>query len=192
MPAIADQVAALEHDHDDALAMIDTLTAANAALMDALNAAAAEKAALEAKLAELRLQADAVAMMAEKFANSALDVLKAARLPASTPVEVIPFAPRPKALVAASDPPGAEAIVQVLANDAAPPTAPAMSPEPDGAPMIESATAVELIKRRLLPALTLMRRPVEQPTRVRHDPSPIGLPMFLRRDTVFARAAAYG
>jgi len=102
MPAIADQVADVEHDLTDALAKIDALNAANAALTDAINAITAERAALQAKIAELSTQADAMTAMAEKVAGSALDMLKAARLPAGTPADVIPFAPRPKTIVTSS------------------------------------------------------------------------------------------
>jgi hypothetical protein len=94
MPAIADQVTKLEHDHDDALANIDTLKAANAALTDALNAVTAEKAALEAKVGELSEYADGLIAMADGVANSALNMLKAARLPKGTPAAVIPYAPK--------------------------------------------------------------------------------------------------
>jgi hypothetical protein len=205
MPAIADQVAALEHDHDDALAMIDTLTAANAALLDALNAVTAEKAALEAQLTELRLQADAMTAMVEKFANSALDMLKAARLPAGTPAEVIAYAPRPKTLATTAAPPsfGLADVLDTQMLKPAPAPAPAMPaapvareqliptpPEPRRSPIVEPVSAVELVKRRLLPVLTLTRRPVPLPAPAKPDPSPNGLPLFLRRDTVFARAAA--
>jgi hypothetical protein len=104
MPAIADLVAGLEHDYDDALATIDQLNAENGALTDALAAANSAKAVLEAKVAELSMRADVMTAMAEKVANSALDMLKAAHLPAGTPAEVIPFAPRPKTLAESGDP----------------------------------------------------------------------------------------
>jgi hypothetical protein len=198
MPAIADQVAALEHDHDDALAMIDTLSAANAALMDDINAITAEKAALQARIDELSTQADAMTAMAEKVANSALDMLKAARLPAGTPVEVIPFAPMPKPLVAASVAPSlgladmlkpkpAALAIEAVADDAAPPKF-LLMPRSFADVPIQPLSAVDLVKRRLLPALTLMRRPTDRVTNV--VPHAGGLPPFLRRDTVFARSAA--
>jgi hypothetical protein len=78
---IADQVASLEHDHSDALAKIVALT-------DALNAITAEKAALEAKVAEL-------GTMVENVANSALNMLKAVKSPPGVAVaEVNPRAPK--------------------------------------------------------------------------------------------------
>ena len=93
MPAIADQVAKLEHDHSGALAEIDTLKAANAALTDALNAVTAERAALEAKVAELGEHTDGLIAMAESVANNTLNLLKAARMK-GTPAAVIPYAPK--------------------------------------------------------------------------------------------------
>jgi hypothetical protein len=93
MPAIADQVAALEHDHDDALAKIDALNATVAAQLDAINAITAKKASLEAKVAELSDHIDGLTVMAENVANGALNMLKATRLPKGTPVAVIPYAP---------------------------------------------------------------------------------------------------
>jgi hypothetical protein len=185
MPAIADQVAALELDHADALAKIDALTASNAALTDAINAITTEKAALEARVAELSTRTNGMIAMAEKVASSALDMLTAARLPAGTPVEVIPFAPRPRIVTAAASvemlnpEPARQAVAKAIA--------PSISPEPAAAPIKEPETAVDLVKRHLLPALALMRRPVDPPMRATHDPA--GLPMFLRRDTVFARMA---
>jgi len=95
MPAIADLVASLEHDHAHALAKIEALNAANAALAEAINALTTEKAALEAKIAELGAHTDGMIAMVENVANGALDMLKAARLPSDTPAAVIPFAPKP-------------------------------------------------------------------------------------------------
>jgi hypothetical protein len=195
MPAIADQVAALEHDHCDALAKIDALNATNATLTDALKAITAERDALEAKVAELSTRTDGMIAMVEKVASSALDMLKAARLPAGTPAEVIPFAPKLKTVITASVAPSvglADVITteEMLKPEPVPRAVPSRPPKPAAAPIIEPASAVDLVKRHLLPALTLMRRPLDLTTRVKHDP--IGLPMFLRRDTVFARAAAHG
>jgi hypothetical protein len=200
MPAIADQVAALESDHADALAKLDVLNAANAALIEAINTITAEKAALAA-------HNDSLMAMVESVGNSALEMLKAARLPAGTPAEVIPFAPKPKTVTTASVAPSVgladvliteemlrpepawQAVAQAMASDTVPRAVPSWPPKPATAPIIEPASAVDLVKRRLLPALSLMRRPVDLTTRAKDDPA--GLPMFLRRDTVF-RAAAYG
>jgi hypothetical protein len=199
MPAIADQVAALEHDHNDALAKLDELDAANTALIEAINTITAEKAALAA-------QNDRLMAMVESVGNTALEMLKAARLPAGTPAEVIPFAPKPRAFTAAPlapspglaevliteemlrPEPAWQAVAQATPSGTAPRAAPSWPPKPATAPIIEPASAVDIVKRRLLPALALMRRPVETP-RVKQEST--GLPMFLRRDTVFP-AAAYG
>jgi hypothetical protein len=220
MPTIADQVASLEHDHNDALAKIDALNATNAALMDALSAITAEKAALEARIAELSMRNDGMVAMVEKVASSALDMLKAARLPAGTPAEVIPFAPKLKTVNPASvapsvgfadvliteemlgPEPAGRAVAQAIANDTVvlpailasasltvPRLVPSRPPKPAAVPIIEPMSAVDRIKRHFLPAVTLMRRPIDLTMRVKDDPP--GLPMFLRRDTVFARVAAH-
>jgi hypothetical protein len=201
MPAIADLVASLEHDHAHALAKIEALNAANAALAEAINALTTEKAALEAKIAELGAHTDGMIAMVENVANGALDMLKAARLPSDTPAAVIPFAPKPKTVTAASVAPSV-GLADVLiteemlkpeparVNDTAPRTVPSRAPKPAAAPIIAPASAVDRFKQHFLPALTLMRRPVDQTMHVKHDPG--GLPMFLRRDTVFTRAAAHG
>jgi hypothetical protein len=232
MPAIADQVAELEHDHIAALADIDALWAANAALTDALDAVTAEKAALEAKVAELSGHNDGLIAMAESVADSALNMLKAARLPKDTPAAVIPYAPRTtvERLQAAgivnghatdesTMSPGLGDIVnrvsQVLIDDDVlkPEPARQAAPEPftgsdethirlvvaAGTPLVPASrgflermapplaefptSAVERIKRHFMPTVTLMCQP---PDTERADPG--GLPMFLRRDTVFARA----
>lgn len=200
MPAIADLVANLEHDHDDALAKIDALNAANAALIEAINAITVEKAALEARVTELSTRNDGMIAMAEKVASSALDMLNAARLPAGTPAEVIPFAPKPKVLTTTASvaptvgladvliteemlksEPAPQAVAQATANATGPRAVPSR-PVPTAAPIIEPTSAVDRIKRHFLPSLTLMRRPVDPAMRVDAG----GLPMFLRRDTVFA------
>jgi hypothetical protein len=53
MPAIADQVAAIEDDLQAALAKVDSLTAENDALMKKLAASTADKQDLEAKNGEM-------------------------------------------------------------------------------------------------------------------------------------------
>lgn len=198
MTAIADQVAKLEHDHSDALAKIDALNATNAALTDALNSITAEKALLEARVAELSMRNDGMIAMAEKVASSTLDMLNAARLPAGTPAEVIPFAPKLKTVSAASvapsvslaavleemlkPEPARQAVAQAEANDTRPWPALLRPPKPAAVAISESTSGVDRIKRHF--PVMLMRRPSDSAMRV--DPG--GLPMFLRRDTVFARA----
>jgi hypothetical protein len=104
-------------------------------------------------------------------------VLTAARLPAGTPAEVIPFAVTAAEEILRPEP-TRQAGAQAVANDAVPRAAPWWPPKPAAAPSIE----------RVPGALRhLLRRPVDLTTRDDHDPT--GLPMFLRRDTVFARAA---
>jgi len=197
MPAIADKVAALEHDHSDALVKI-------AALTDALNAMTVEKAALEAKVAEL-------GMHIENVANSALDMLKAVKNDAAL-VDSMNAAQNVRARdVLLTDEmlkpgPAQQAVAEVLANDSvAWPSAAAQAAEsdadqrrlqaiaarmmlPPAASTAEPLSAVDAIKRRSLPFLTLMRRPVDRSMNVAHNVG--GLPIFLQRDTVFARSGS--
>jgi hypothetical protein len=192
MPAIADLVATLEVDHADALMKIGVLTAANATLADALNAVTAEKAALEARVTELSARADSMLAMAEKVATGALDMLRAARLPADTPPDVVPFAPKPKTTAAASMFAGPfiydemlKPAVQVEVSDDGPRRVHLGPPKSAAVPINEPTSVADRLKQRFLPAVSFTRRPdvVEQA-----DPG--GLPMFLRRDTVFRKAAA--
>jgi hypothetical protein len=106
--------------------------------------------------------------MVEKVATGALDMLTAARLPAVTPAEVIPFAPKLKSLTTASLAPSVgladvlitdemlkpeqtrQAVAQAMTNDTLPRAVPSRT------------SAVDRIKRHFLPAVTpLMRRPVD-------------------------------
>jgi hypothetical protein len=210
MPAIANLVATLENDHAEAMAKAELLTAANEALIEKINTIASEKAALEARVAELTEHNDALITMAEGVANNALNMLKATRLPKGTPAAVIPYAPKtatdrlqaasiandhatdnPIDATAAQNPgaSGDENRIHLIAA-ADPPLIPAPPSwaEPTAPSVAEFPTsAMDRIKRHLLPALTLTRRPVDLSTPARHGPG--GLPMFLRRDTVFARMA---
>jgi hypothetical protein len=86
--------------------------------------------------------------------------------------------------------PARQAVAQAMANDTVPRAVPSTPPKPAAVPIIEPMSAVDRIKRHFLPAVTLMRRPIDLTMRVKDDPP--GLPMFLRRDTVFARVAAHG
>jgi hypothetical protein len=189
MPSIGDLVANLEVDHADALTKIDVLTAANDALIDTVSAIAAEKAVLEARVAELSARADTMYAMAEKVAGGALDMLKAARMPADTPPDVIPFAPKPKTNTIAlfAESPLAERTLKPItpAADNGPWLVPPKATNSLAVPINEPASVVDRIKQRFLPAVSFTRRPD-----VIGDGEPGGLPMFLRRDTVFARKAA--
>jgi hypothetical protein len=140
-------------------------------------------------------------VMAEKVASSALDMLNAARLPAGTPAEVIPFAPKLKTVSAASvapfvgladvleemlkPEPARQAFARAETNDTGPWPVPSISSKPAAVPIIEPTSAIDRIKRHFLPAVTLMRRQVDLAVPV----DSAGLPMFLRRDTVFSRIA---
>ncbi|MCU1340366.1 MAG: hypothetical protein JWO19_5947, partial [Bryobacterales bacterium] len=187
----------------------------------------AEKAVLEAKVAELGEHIDVLIAMAESVANNALNMLKATRLK-GTPAAVIPYAPKTaierlqaagvvnghatdNAMNAAQNAGALSLGLGDIVNrvkrapinddmlntgparwpaaiDAPLIPAPPSLPEPAAPSIAESPTsAIDRIKRHFLPAVTLMRRPVDPPIRV--SPDPAGLPMFLRRDTVFARIA---
>jgi hypothetical protein len=203
MPTISDQVAALEYDHADALAQIESQNRSLETLTLSLAAMTKEKLALEARIVEYQKHEEETIAAVEVLANASLDMLRIAQRPAGMPAEVVPFAPKPKTVATASMAPSvgladveemlmpepARQAVAATANDTAPRAVPSWPPKPAAAPIIEPASAVDLVKRRLLPALSLMRRPVDLTMRVEDDPP--GLPIFLRRDTVF-RAAAYG
>lgn len=101
MPAIGDQVASLEHDHADALAKIDSLTAANAALTNLLNSLTTENAALHK-------YADEIKAMVESVAGSALKMLQAAQ----APIAVVKVAETAVADVEKAAAEGADALTQ--------------------------------------------------------------------------------
>ncbi|SHH20642.1 DUF4200 domain-containing protein [Bradyrhizobium erythrophlei] len=206
MPAIADQVATLEDDHATAMASIDAQNATIEKLKLSLAAMTKEKLALEARVAEYQKHKDETIAAVEALASSTLDMLRTVQRPAGMPAAVVPFAPKGKTatglpIVASAgfddvlitedmlkpEPPqpsvaavgthlGDEIDTRILATDRAPVvTAPRPGP----------TSAVDRIKRHFLPALTSTRRPGDSAMRV--DPGE--LPMFLRRDTVFARTA---
>jgi hypothetical protein len=198
MPTISDQVAALEYDHADALAKIESQNRSLETLTLSLAAMTKEKLALEARIVEYQKHEEETIAAVEVLANASLDMLRIAQRPAGMPAEVIPYAPKLKTVTAASmapsvgladvlemlEPePARQAVAQATANDTVPRAAPSWPPKPAAVPIIEPMSAVDRIKRHFLPAVTLMRQPVDSAMRV--DPG--GLPMFLRRDTVFAR-----
>lgn len=186
MPTISDQVAALEHDHADALAKIESQSRSLETLTLSLAAMTKEKLALEARIVEYQKHEEATIAAVEVLANASLDMLRIAQRPAGT--AVVPYAPKLKTVTAAEREPARQADAKPAGNATAQWAVPFRPPSP----IIEPASAVDIVKRHLLPALTLMRRPtpVNLTMGVRHDTTE--LPMFLRRDTVFARAAAHG
>jgi hypothetical protein len=206
MPAISDQVAALEDDHATALASIDAQNATIEKLKLSLAAMTKEKLALEARVAEYQKHEAETIAAVETLASSTLDMLRTVQRPAGMPAAVVPFAPKGKtaaglpvapstglddvlitedmlkpephqpSIAAARTHLGDETDTRILATDRA---LVATAPRPG------PTSAVDRIKRHFLPALTSMRRPGDSAMHV----EPGELPMFLRRDTVFARAA---
>jgi hypothetical protein len=79
MPAIADQVAAIEDDLQAALERVDSLMAENEALMKRLAAATADKHDLEAKNGEMQSVVDETRDLAHRLAHMALTTLRASR-----------------------------------------------------------------------------------------------------------------
>jgi hypothetical protein len=85
MPAIAEQVATMEHDLQEALAKIDSLTAEKELLTKALTAVTSEKSDLEAKYDDMQLLVDDTREMVDKLAGMTLDVLRTSRRKVTTP-----------------------------------------------------------------------------------------------------------
>jgi hypothetical protein len=86
MPAIADQVATIEQDLQEALATIDSLTAEKEALAKSLTAVIVEKSDLEAKYNDQQSVVDQTREMVGKLANMSLDMLRAARRQVAAPL----------------------------------------------------------------------------------------------------------
>ena len=79
MPAIADQVATIEQDLQEALAKVDSLTAEKEALAKALTAVTVEKSELEAKYNNQQSIVDETREMVDKLANMSLAMLRTSR-----------------------------------------------------------------------------------------------------------------
>lgn len=135
MPAIGDQVATLETDHAAALAQIDSLTAANAALTSA-------NADLQKQLANAGAFTDEIKVMANAVATAALGLVTFSRTsPFAAPVLAAskPFAPPPSVTGATRLAPVVDAInAEILtadSGDAQPGLPPAAAPITSAAPM---------------------------------------------------------
>jgi hypothetical protein len=85
MPAIADQVATIEHDLQEALAKVDSLTAEREALRKALTAVTVEKSDLEAKHGDMQSLVDETREMVDKLANMSLTMLRTSRRKVGAP-----------------------------------------------------------------------------------------------------------
>jgi hypothetical protein len=79
MPKIADQVTAIEHDLNAALATIDQLTAANSALVSANTSLQRDNVALQLEVNNMKHYVDDTRTMADELAASALEMLRASR-----------------------------------------------------------------------------------------------------------------
>ena len=87
MPAIAEQVATIEHDLQEALAKINSLTAERETLKKALAATTVEKSELEAKQDDMQSLVDETREMVDRLANMSLDMLRSSRRPIASPKE---------------------------------------------------------------------------------------------------------
>jgi uncharacterized protein YhaN len=85
MPAIAEQVATIEHDLQEALAKIDSLTAERETLKKALAATTVEKSELEAKQDDMQSLVDETREMVDRLANMSLTMLRTSRRKVATP-----------------------------------------------------------------------------------------------------------
>jgi hypothetical protein len=87
MPAIAAQVATIEHDLQEALAKIDSLTEEREMLKKALAAITVEKSELEVKHDDMQSLVDETREMVDRLANMSLNMLRLSRRPIASPKE---------------------------------------------------------------------------------------------------------
>jgi hypothetical protein len=87
VPAIAEQVATIEHDLQEALATIESLTEERDTLKKALVATTVEKSELEAKQGDMQSLVDETREMVDRLANMSLDMLRSSRRPIASPKE---------------------------------------------------------------------------------------------------------
>ena len=85
MPAIAEQVATIEHDLQEALAKVDSLTEEKEVLRKALTAVTVEKSDLEAKYNDQQSLVDETREMVDKLANMSLTMLRTSRRKVGAP-----------------------------------------------------------------------------------------------------------
>jgi hypothetical protein len=85
MPAIAEQVATIEHDLQEALAKVDSLTEEKEVLRKALAAVTVEKSDLEAKYNDQQSLVDETREMVDKLANMSLTMLRTSRRKVGAP-----------------------------------------------------------------------------------------------------------
>ena len=91
MPAIADQVATIEHDLQEALAKINSLTAEKEVLRKALNSVTVEKSDLEAKHGDMQSLVNETREMVDKLANMSLTMLRSSRRPIASPKDAASY-----------------------------------------------------------------------------------------------------
>jgi hypothetical protein len=209
MPAIADQVTGLEHNYVAALGQIDSLLSTNTALNALIASLNADKAGLEAQLADLNKHVDDVKAMVENVATGALTMLKTVRAKAETTAKaVVTEGAKVTAEVEKTVSNGIGAALGLVPEAAAPPIAPVVAE-----PVAGDSGDEQPVKAAVMPANTLVpaqaptlvqkvesavdrmlhhssgspahiMRPVDMTMHVEHDD---GLPIFLRRGTVFQR-----
>ncbi|CCE05803.1 hypothetical protein BRAS3843_1480034 [Bradyrhizobium sp. STM 3843] len=168
MPAIAEQVASIEHDLSEALAKIESLEAEKVALTKALAAVTAEKDDLEVRQSDMQLLVDDTREVTDKIANMALTMLRTSRRPvagpASTAGDIASGGDR-----AATEPSG-EIEAEVPLN-------PALTGRNDGMRrIIQEATASDRLRSRLLMETAVASIEARAP----RGTLPEGMPMFLQ------------
>jgi hypothetical protein len=85
MPAIAEQVATIEHDLQEALAKVESLAAEKEALTNALTVMTSEKSDLEAKHNDMQALVDETREMVDRLANMSLTMLRSSRRKVAAP-----------------------------------------------------------------------------------------------------------
>ena len=169
MPAIAEQVATIEHDLQEALAKVDSLTEEKEVLRKALTAVTVEKSDLEAKYNDQQSLVDETREMVDKLANMSLTMLRTSRRKVGAPQS---NAGELKDVSTPSDP--------TEQTDAAPREAPDFTGEDSGLKLVlrpEAMTAAERLRANLLFDTAAGALEIRSP----RAKLPDGLPMFLHQ-----------
>ena len=173
MPAIADQVADIEHDLQEALAKIDSLTEEKETLRKALTAVTVEKSDLEARYSEQQLLVDETREMVDKLANISLTMLRTSRRQVGTPQ----VKPNGRVSEGKAAPTGTDSDLRVAAQNAAPELTGQSMCMRRVSQVSSEKTASERLRADLLFETTAARA-----LAIRSEPTdlPEGMPMFLQ------------
>jgi hypothetical protein len=175
MPAIAEQVATIEHDLQEALAKVDSLTAEKEALRKALVAMTVEKGDLEARQNDMQSLVDDTREMADRLANISLSMLRKSRRPIATPessalADGKNDASKPSEEIAAATHPGPELTGQYIGLRRASPSEP-------------ERTASDRLRSHLLLDTAAEALDIRAPAAKLPD----GMPMFLQEPKIERR-----